>query len=95
MMFSTIIILNIIRTIINIIIYRHEYDYHDHTDGVATNFDPKEVEKRDNAVILIVLSFLTILWFKYSKPENRQRVITSNIVSLVCILIIVIELLFN
>lgn len=45
-------IITLIRTIINIIIYRIEYDYHDHTDGVAINFSREEVEKRDNAIIL-------------------------------------------
>lgn len=91
-MIVAIALLTIIRTIINIVIYRHEYDYHGHTDGVAINFAPKEVEKRDNMVILVALGLITIFWMNYKKPENRTRVILSNVLSLVCVLLLAVLL---
>lgn len=85
-MLSTIIIailvvLTIIRCIINIKIFRVEYDYHEYTDGVAISFEKKEVEKRDNNVSLFVLSLFTLFWYRYKKVANRQKVIMSNVIS--------------
>lgn len=95
-MISTIIIailaaLTIIRCIINIKIFRNEYDYHEYTDGVAISFEKKEVEKRDINVSLFVLSLFTLFWYRYKNDENRQKVIMSNVISAIffmCLLLL-------
>lgn len=74
--------ISIPRYIINNRIYRSEYDYYEYSDGVATSFNSREVEKRDNAVILAVLCLFTFVWIKYSKKENRKRVVWSHVLSI-------------
>lgn len=79
---SSIVGILIARLIINIIIYRSEYDYSEYTDGVAVNFTEKEVAKRDNAVVLWALALFTFFW-KNVRKENRKMSIVSNMLSAV------------
>lgn len=77
-----IVVVSIARLIINIIIYRSEYDYRKYTDGVAINFSEEEVAKRDSAIALWALSLFTFFWTKV-KGENRNMSIVSNTLSFI------------
>lgn len=74
------------RHVLNVMIYRREHDYHEYTDGVASDFSEEEVAKRDAAVALHFLSFFTFFWINYKKKANKQLVVASNSVMAIAIL---------
>lgn len=75
-----IIVITIARLIINIVIYRSEYDYREYTDGVAISFNEEEVAKRDSAIVLWTLALFTIFWRKV-RSDNRKMSVVSNALS--------------
>lgn len=76
-----VLLVTIARLVINIIIYRSEYDYNEYTDGVAVNFDKEEVAKRDTAVVLWTLALFTLFWRKV-KNKNKAMSVGANILSI-------------
>ncbi len=82
------ITINIARLLVNARIYRAEYSSDVEMDYVAKDFSETETRKRDEAGILFLLSLFTLLWLNYTKTENKRRVIVSNVLGLVFLIVL-------
>jgi len=88
------IFINIARLMINARIYRAEYDSNVEMDYVAKDFSETETRRRDEAGILFLLSLFTLLWLNYAKPENKTKVLLSNVLSLVFLAALAVYFMF-
>ncbi len=89
---STLIGLTITRYILNNIVYRKEYDYHEFADMVSMDFSKEAVKKRDNAVVLMALSLFTFFWVNF-KSENKTLVRFIHVTSLLFVALVAIYFL--
>lgn len=88
------IFINIARLIINARIYRAEYGSDVEMDYVAKDISETETRKRDEAGILFLLSLFTLLWLNYAKPENKMKVLLSNVLSAVFLATLAVYFMF-